>query len=666
MIAFNVIHAEVTWNLSDDGTLTISGTDMPDYSSRTAPWYSQKDKIEKVVIENGVKNIGNYAFYGYSSLISITIPNSVTSIGEGAFSGCFWLTSVTIPNSVTSIGEGAFMKCSTLTSITIPNSVTSIGESTFYGCSGLTSITIPNTVTSIGSSAFYGCSNLTSFTIPNAVTIIGSSAFYGCSRLPPVTIPNTVTSIGESAFYGCAALKKIFNNSSLSMSKGSSDHGRIAYYADVVYNNVSTEGDFRIYKDSKGNSYVCDYFGADKSITLPKDVYGIADFAFKGCTGLTSVTAPNSVTSIGNSAFYGCKGLTSITIPNSVTSIGNSAFRDCSGLTSITIPNSVTSIGIYTFYSCSALTSVTIDNSVTNIEDYAFSGCSSLTSITIPNSVTSIGRDAFSNCTGLTSITIPNSVTSIGSYAFKGCSGLTSVTIHDSVTKVGGQAFCNCYNLLTITITNPTPPSCGKSVFLCSTDDVRDEYDVYNYTTLHVPMGSKEAYSSAHEWRYFDKVKEDMEQNGKVYYAKLAVKQGTTGYTEQAVKADETYTIYIGALGENKINAVTFNGEDVTDQVKDGYYTTPAIKAKSTLSISYEESNTTNVKEISNSELKVTGYEGEINISGIENPSNVEVYTTDGKLVENKGSVSGDARIQVKEDELYLVKVGKRTIKIAM
>lgn len=261
---------------------------------------------------------------------------------------------------------------------------------------------------------------------------------------------------------------------------------------------------------------------------------------------------------------------------------------------------------------------------------------------------------------------LPDGMKTISSYAFAGLTAITSITFPNSIESIDDLAFGDCYNLQSITVNKVTPPSMGTGVFKCSTTYVRDTYDVYSYVTLHIPMGSKEAYSSAREWRYFDKVKEDMEQNGKVYYAKLAVKQGTTGYTEQPVKADETYTIYIGALGKSKINAVTFNGEDVTDQVKDGYYTTPAIKAKSTLSISYEESNTTNVKEISNPELKVTGYEGEINISGIDNPANVEVYTTDGKLVETKGSVSGDTRIQVKEDELYLVKVGKRTIKIAM
>ena len=333
----------------------------------------------------------------------------------------------------------------------------------------------------------------------------------------------------------------------------------------------------------------------------------------------------------------------------------------------VVIKNGVTNIGASSFLECYNIQSIAIPNSVTNIGNNAFMYCSKLTSIVIPNSVTSIGGGAFYNCTNLTSVTIPNSITNIYDGTFRNCYSLTSITIPNSVMNIGAYAFKDCYNLQSITITNPNPPSCaGKETFICSTTYVRDTYDVYNYATLHVPMGSKEAYSSAYEWRYFNKIKEDMEQDGKVYYANLSVKQGTTGYTEQPVKADETYTIYIGALGDSKINAVTFNGKDVTDQVKNGYYTTPAIKAKSILSISYEDSNITNAKEITNPALKVTGNEGEINISGIDNPTNVEIYTTDGKLVATKGTVSGDTSIQVKEDELYLVKVGKRTIKIAM
>ena len=109
-------------------------------------------------------------------------------------------------------------------------------------------------------------------------------------------------------------------------------------------------------------------------------VTAIGDYAFIGCSGLTSVTIPNSITSIGRSAFSGCSGLTSISIPNSVTSIGADVFRSCS-FVSVTIPNSVTSIGSHAFIKCRNLTSVTIPNSVTSIDKYTFWGCSGLTSV---------------------------------------------------------------------------------------------------------------------------------------------------------------------------------------------------------------------------------------------------------------------------------------------
>ena len=615
MIAFNAIHAEITWTISDDGTLTILGTNMPDYKYYyDVPWYSQRETIKKVVIKKGVTNIGSHAFHDCPGLTSIIIPNSVTSIGVYAFYNCSGLTSITLPNSVTSIGRSAFYDCSGLTSIDIPNSVTNIEDYAFYQCSGLISVTIPSSVKTIGNEAFYGCNNITSIALGVLFTDFNSS------NITSLIILDGLTSIEEGRFYGFRKLTSI----------------------KVEEANK--------YYDSRNN---CNAIIEKKSNTL--------------IAGCKNSIIPNSLTRIGSSAFYGCTGLSSVTIPNTVTSIGDFAFYGCKDLTSVSIGNSVMSIEKSTFALCSGLTSIDIPNSVTNIGEYSFNGCSGLTSITIPNSVTGIGSSAFGGCSGITSITIPNSVVNIDNYAFEYCQALKNLTIGNSVESIGKNAFYDCYNLQSITITNPNPPSCvSKETFTCSTKNVRDVYDVYNYTTLHIPMGSKDAYSSAQEWRYFNKVKEDMELNGNVYYAILTVKQGTTGYTEQPVKADETYTIYIGALGENKINAVTFNGEDVTDQVKDGYYTTPAIKAKSTLSISYEESNTTNVKEMSNPELKVTGNEGEINISGIDNPANVEVYTTDGRLVENRSSVSGDTRIQVKEDELYLIKVGKRTIKIAM
>ena len=125
---------------------------------------------------------------------------------------------------------------------------------------------------------------------------------------------------------------------------------------------------------------------------------------------------------LGDWAFYGCSGLTSLTIPSGVTSIGDKAFRGCSKLTSLTIPSGVTSIGDWAFSGCSGLTSLPIPSSVTSIGNYAFYGCSGLTSLTLPSGVTSIGNDAFYGCSGLTSIYVyPENLPELESGIFSGC-----------------------------------------------------------------------------------------------------------------------------------------------------------------------------------------------------------------------------------------------------
>ena len=90
--------------------------------------YFDGQLVTSIVIPDGVKSIGDYAFSDCDSIVSVTISSSVTSIGYYAFSYCDSIVSVTIPGSVTNIGSGAFKGCSKLTNIVIPNSVTNIGE----------------------------------------------------------------------------------------------------------------------------------------------------------------------------------------------------------------------------------------------------------------------------------------------------------------------------------------------------------------------------------------------------------------------------------------------------------------------------------------------------------------------------------------------------------
>ena len=368
-------------------------------------------KLPAITLPNSVTSIGRYAFQDCHGLTSITIPHSVTSIGESAFSSCYGLTSViwnaenitdnyeysfgsfvysppfynsgslitsqitsftfgdsvrhipaylcygmknltavTIGNSVTTIADDAFQDCSSLTAITIPNSVTSIGRMAFYGCSALTDVTIGNSVTTIGEWAFNSCYSLTSLTIGNSVISIGDYAFQECSKLTSVTIPNSVTSIGWMAFADCSKLTSVtIPNSVTSIGGG-------AFSRTGIYNDESNWKNGVLYIS---NCLICaDEDEVSSAYIIKEGTRLIADYAFGGCSSLTSVTLPNSITSIGSSAFYACSKLTSITIPDSVTSIGDKAFRDCSSLTAITIPNSVTSIGDKAFSWCESLKEV--------------------------------------------------------------------------------------------------------------------------------------------------------------------------------------------------------------------------------------------------------------------------------------------------------------------
>ena len=329
--------------------------------------------------------------------------------------------------------------------------------------------------TKVGNNAplFYNITTLTSVSIPNSVTTISQSAFGNCSGLTSITIPNSVTSIGQAAFTNCSGITRI-----------KVDSGNTVYDSRNNCNAII---------ETATNTLIT---GCQNTV-IPNSVTSIGQYAFSGCSGLTSITIPNSVTIIGQNAFLACSGLTSIkvdssntvydsrnncnaiietatntlitgcqntVIPNSVTSIGQYAFSGCTGLTSITIPDSVTTISGYAFNGCTGLTSITIGNSVTSIDNYAFNGCTGLTSVTIPNSVTTIGSGAFQGCTGLTSITIGNSVTTIGQLTFYSCSGLTSITIPNSVTTIGNQAFYHCSGLTSITIGNSVT-TIGTNVF---------------------------------------------------------------------------------------------------------------------------------------------------------------------------------------------------------
>ena len=195
----------ITWEIDGSGTLTINKdteTVIKDYTEANhAPWYNSRASI-KLVILNGITQIGAYAFDGCTAMTDVSIPSTVKSINASAFNGCSSLTKVELPTGLTFLGEGVFTDCTSLKTINFPTGVTSIGVNTFSGCSKLKTANLVN-VTNIDVNAFYECTALSEITFKDANLTIASSAFKGLSFFDGSTELNKDSdSLKGKTFYG--------------------------------------------------------------------------------------------------------------------------------------------------------------------------------------------------------------------------------------------------------------------------------------------------------------------------------------------------------------------------------------------------------------------------------------------------------------------------------
>ncbi len=154
------------WGLDEDGTLTISGDGEMGYNlSETLAGYGIE--IKRVIIEDGVTNIGSSAFENCTQLTDISIADSVTRINYNSFENCTALTSIIIPGNVQRIDSFAFDNCTALTDVKLSEGITRIDCNAFNGCNSLKSIVIPKSVNNMGNGSavpdipFSGCDDIT-------------------------------------------------------------------------------------------------------------------------------------------------------------------------------------------------------------------------------------------------------------------------------------------------------------------------------------------------------------------------------------------------------------------------------------------------------------------------------------------------------------------------
>ena len=105
-----------------------------DQDESTVPWTSFNEEIKRVVIDQRITMISNYAFFNCTSLSLITIPDTATRIGNGTFHKSTSLETITLPDSVTMIGNKSFEHCTSVTSLALPETSKVFGSRAFYGC----------------------------------------------------------------------------------------------------------------------------------------------------------------------------------------------------------------------------------------------------------------------------------------------------------------------------------------------------------------------------------------------------------------------------------------------------------------------------------------------------------------------------------------------------
>lgn len=403
-----------TWELSDEGVLTISGSGaISDTGEHDMPWKDLRNDITSIVIDEGITRIGNWVFHSCTEAISVSLPSTLKEIGEQSFRSCSEITQVMLPSGLESIGGGAFYYCDSLTSLTIPGGVENFTDA--FGSSGLRTLVLEEGIDSVDDYAFNGCRHLKNVTLPSTVKRIGKYAFSNCFSLANLDIPADVTELGE---------------------------GALSYTA-------LSEFEF-----PEGVNSVEPYVlsGTDiTSIVIPDRFTEIGDYAFSNCKQLKNITLSKNLTDIGTRAFA-YTALTQVDLPDGLETLGDSAFYDCNELTSVTMTDSVQVMEKGVFSDCDNLRSVVLSDYITEIGHQTFSLCKKLESVNIPASLKTIGNDAFQYCESLRSVTLPEGVERIGSLAFRGCGALEAVVLPASVKEISGgygndAAFNNCGNV---------------------------------------------------------------------------------------------------------------------------------------------------------------------------------------------------------------------------
>ena len=425
------INANLAWVLDGDtGTLTVAGTGaIPSYRFSRAPWYDYRESVQKIVISEGITEVGERAFYWCTNCTEVLLPDSLLAIREYGFDNLRSMQSITLPSKLQTIEFCAFSECVALKSITLPDSVTTVGPSAFSNCPNLTRARLSAGMKTVPSSMFGNDSGLSTVILPEGITYIDDTAFINCGFVS-FTLPASVTGLGTAVFSGCTVLSQFIV-----------EEGNPKYKA--------VDG---VLFSADGTHLVCFPSGKYGNYTVPEGTRYIDYGAFRSTQYLYRVYFPSTLTEIGGYAFSYCRNLSAVTFNANIQTIGEDAFRSCTSLRTVNFQNPNVNLVGYTFAGCTSLQSITLPANLREIPNGLFYSCTNLQSITIPRTATRIGSSAFLDCDGLTSVNIPGSVKSIGQQAFDFCNRLETITFEEGVQTLGWISIRNAPRLKKVVI----------------------------------------------------------------------------------------------------------------------------------------------------------------------------------------------------------------------
>lgn len=433
-----------SWELYADGALYIrgSGSMTNPKNAASVAWYAYRGRIRTVSVDAGITNLPDYAFYGCAALTEIRFAEGslLTTIGGSAMRGCTSLTELTLPDRLQTVYGNAWRDCAALTSVYLPESVSYMADSAFTGCNAVT--------LSVGYDSY-------------------AKQYAVRKNLAYTERPCAVIASGSC---GANASWELYSDGSLYI-RGSGSMTNAAYAAAVGWSGYRT---------------------VIKTVYVDAGITSLSDFAFFGCSALTSVQFAEGgrLTTVGGSVFNGCTSLRELVLPGYVKTIYGNAFRGCSSLEKIYLPDSTSYIAGNTFAGCGqvvlnvAYNSYAKQYAINNNLRYTERGreitaggsCGSSASWALYSDGTlSIqGTGALSNPSSagavawaayresIRSVDIAAGITTLPDFAFYRCSSLTEVRFADGsqVATIGGSAFSGCTNLRSLTL-----PGCVKTAY---------------------------------------------------------------------------------------------------------------------------------------------------------------------------------------------------------